>query len=179
MNDPRKVNILGHILLLLLVAAFAAMTSRHVVRPFLASQKNIMQFRKAVSTLSEADCSLNRLDQEIKRIESEIAAGEALLPADINLDVFLDQVGGLAASKGIHLEHLAPSQIRSHRLFRELVLEVHVRGSFLSITDFMAELESGQRLARINEITLVPYRDSQDCSARMSLTLYFAPEVGA
>jgi Tfp pilus assembly protein PilO len=176
MNDPNRIDIIGHVALLLLVATFAVITSTHVVQPFLASQENISNFREAVGILSRGDGSLDRLDEEISRVGSAIAASEAMLPAEINLDAFLDQIGDLAARRGIRVEILTPSQIRQHRLFRELVIEIHVRGPFHSITEFMSKVEGGDRLSRINNLTMVPERDSGVCSARMSLALYFAPE---
>lgn len=177
MSEPRTIDIVGHLALLLLVAAFGMATSRFVLQPFLASQKNIDDFREAVGILSQADGSLERLDEEIVRVRSEIAAGEAMLPAEINLDAFLEQIGDLAARKGIRVEHLAPSQIRQYSLFRELVIDVHVTGPFRSIIDFMAELENGDRLSRVNMLTMLPDRDSNACSVKLSLALYFAPEV--
>jgi Tfp pilus assembly protein PilO len=179
MNDPERIDIIGHLALILLVAIFGAVTSTQVIQPFMASQKHVKDFREAVSILSEADGSLDELDEEIYRVASAIATSESLLPAEINLDLFLDQVGDLAAHRGVRVEHLAPSQIRQHRLFRELIIEIHVKGPFYSITQFIETLEYGDRLARINNLVMVPVSDSGLCSARISLALYFAPQENA
>jgi Tfp pilus assembly protein PilO len=179
MSDRSKIDVAGHLALVVIVAAFGMVTSRYVLQPYLASQKNIDNFREAVRILSEADGSLEGLDEEIARVRSEISASEAMLPAEINLDTFLEEIGDLATSRGIRVEHLAPSQIRQHKLFRELVIQVHVKGSFNSIMEFMDKLESGGRLSRISNLAITANRDSPGCSAKLSLALYFAPEVNA
>jgi Tfp pilus assembly protein PilO len=176
MAGPKKVDIIGHLLLVLLIAAFAALTTRNVIHPFLEARENVGDFREAVGILSEADGSLDRLDAEIREVAANIAASEASLPRDLNLDAFLEQLGDLAEGTGVRVEQLLPSQMKVHRLFRELVLDVDVSGPFPAINEFLASVEHGDHLSRVSQLTVVGGRGRDLCTAHLRLALYFALE---
>jgi len=176
MNDPRRVDIVGHVALVVLAAVFAAGLSRSVVRPFLDSRREAESYRQALSTLSGADWDLDRLDENLDAIEREIEACEAMLPSELSVDVFLGEIGDLAAEEGVTVDHLAPSAVRSHPLYRELLLDIEVTGPFLSIARFVARLEAGDRITRIERLRIEPEPERESCRAEISLALYFAPQ---
>jgi Tfp pilus assembly protein PilO len=175
MNDPKRVDILGHIAMLLLVSASAALLTHYIVRPYLATTRDARSFREAVEILSLADGGLDRLNMQLRVIEEGIDEIEVLLPREINVDAFLKELGDLAETAGVRIERLTPAQVTDHDLFRELVLDVHITGSFPAIDEFIVSLEAGKQLSRVSQITISDDGSLERCSARMSLGLYFAP----
>ena len=175
MNDPKRVDILGHVAMLLLVSASAALISHHILRPFLATRRDTGSFREAVEILSLADGGLSRLNMEIRVVEEEIDEVRILLPQNINVDAFLKELSDLAEAAGVRIERLIPSQVTQHILFRELVLDVNVTGPFPAIDEFIANLERTKQLSRINQLTIADDGSHLSCTARMSVALYFAP----
>jgi Tfp pilus assembly protein PilO len=175
MNDPKRVDILGHIALVLLISASAALISHQILRPFLATRRNSGSFREAVQILSLADGGLDRLDMEVRGIEEGIDEIGLLLPRNINVDAFLEELSDLAEAAGVRIERITPSHATGHDLFRELVLEVNLTGPFPAIDEFIVNLERVEQLSRINQLTIAGDGSFRRCTARMNLALYFVP----
>jgi len=64
--------------------------------------------------------------------------------------------------------------VDNHRLCRELPLDVLISGSFPEIYNFVVRLENGNRLARIEKLTVQRKEAQNVCEARMQLALFFA-----
>jgi len=178
MTDPRKVEIAARLAQLGVLAAFSALMTARVVLPALALHREEAKLREALGVLKQANGDLKLLDEKLRRMRAQLKASEEMLPKEIDLDQFLDEVGEIAERKRVSVERLAPVSIGSHTLFRELVLDIQMEGRFLRLCEVMALLEGGKRLARINSLTLTPSREGRSCSATFRLALYFAPRQG-
>jgi Tfp pilus assembly protein PilO len=174
MKDPGKVDILGRVALIVMICSSAALISHQVLRPYLETRRNSGYYREAVEILSLADGGIDRLDMEIRVIEEGIGELETLLPRDINVDAFLEELSDLAEATGVHIERLTPSQVTEYDFFRELVLDVYVTGTFPAVHEFIVSLERGKQLSRINQITIADDGSRNRCTVRMGLALYFA-----
>ncbi|MBN1826701.1 MAG: type 4a pilus biogenesis protein PilO [Candidatus Eisenbacteria bacterium] len=175
-KDPKQVDLFGGLLAAAMIAGAAFLFSVRAVKPYIQTRAELGSFEEAVQILSDAEGSVDRLDAEIRRVGAEIAASEALLPRDLNLDSFLEQLGDLAASTGTRIEKLTPFGVEEYRLYRALPLEVTVSGSFLAIYEFLDRVENGARLSRIEELKMRGRRSEGECEAEMRLALYFAHE---
>ena len=171
--EPGKIDTAGRIVLIIILAAFGALMTHKTIVPYFSVQKELIAFEDAVSILSDAEGSVNHLNSEIQYVLSEIAKSEALIPADLNLDVFLDQLDGLARRSGAQIEELTPRAVREHRLCRELPLEVQVSGPFNAIYNFLIDLEYGDRLARVEQFEVKNQAADGSCRAEMQIALYF------
>ena len=174
--DARRVDLLGGLVTAGLIAVFALLLSTRAVKPYLTARGELGSFEEAVQILTDAEGSVDRLDEEIRRVGAEIEASEALLPRDLNLDSFLEQLGDLAASTGTRIEKLTPYREEEYRLYRALPLEVFISGSFLSVYEFLDRVENGERLSRIEELKIQGDRSGGPCRAEMRLALYYARE---
>lgn len=172
--EPGKLDIAGRILIVLILAGFGVLATHKTILPYLSAQKELKAFEEAVVILSDAEGSVNHLNDEIRYVRGEIEKSEALIPADLNLDVFLDQLDHLARESGARIEELTPRPVREHRLCRELPLEVAVSGPFHAIYAFLIDLEYGDRLARIEQIEVESDGPGGTCSADMKVALYFS-----
>ncbi|MFH1277602.1 MAG: type 4a pilus biogenesis protein PilO [Candidatus Eisenbacteria bacterium] len=177
-HDPERVDAVGRVTVVLLVAVFAAVVFHQAVRPLMAARRDLGAFRDAVEILADAEGSVDRLDREIRSVETEIAESRALLPRTVNLDGFLEYVGKAAGETETRIEKLTPKVPVEHRLYMELPVEVRVTGPFLSVYDLLIELEHGSRLCRIDRMKIESDREGK-CRAEMTLSLFFAREDGA
>lgn len=176
-RDPERVDTIGRMTVILLVAAFAALVFQQAVRPLMAARRDLGAFRDAVEILADAEGSVDRLDREIRAVESEVAASRAMLPRTVNLDGFLDYVGKAAGKTDTRIERLTPKEPVGHKLYMELPVEVRITGPFLSVYDLLIELEHGSRLCRVDRMKLESDHEGK-CRAEMTLSLFFAREDG-
>jgi Tfp pilus assembly protein PilO len=175
MKSARTIERCARLIAALMMVAFAALVSRQIVRPFLEARKELGSLREAVEVLSSAESDVDRLTAEIHRVREEIEESEARLPADPNLDGFLERLGELGKETHIRIEKLTPHGIEQRRLFHELQIEVRVSGPFMAIYDFLTRLEHAGQLSRVDVLRILGPRDQDVCSAEMELALYFAP----
>jgi Tfp pilus assembly protein PilO len=175
MTDARRIDALGRLALFMLVAAFAFITARQVVRPVLVARQEERSFREALAILAETEGDVDRLNAEIRFVSERVAECEALLPPQASLDAFLEQVGLLASRHHIHIERLTPCEVGDHRLYREQSVDLRATGGFLSLYHFLRDLEHGPRLSRVEQLNLGRGADDSNCAAELRLALYFAP----
>ncbi|MCK4304781.1 MAG: type 4a pilus biogenesis protein PilO [Candidatus Eisenbacteria sp.] len=177
MIDPKRVDTCGRLGAALLAVVFAALVSHKVVQPFLTSGRHVGAFREAVQVLSAGESDVDRLDAEIRAVAQEIAASEARLPTDPNLDVFLERLGEMGRKSRIRLERLTPGDVEEHLLYSELKIDVRVTGPFTAVYDFLLRLENADQLSRIEQLKIANSEPRGPCAADMRLALYFAPET--
>jgi Tfp pilus assembly protein PilO len=175
MIDAGRVDRFGRIAAAVLVVGFSALVAHQAIRPLVGARRNLGAFREAISILADAEGSVDRLDAEIRAVADDIMLSRSMLPPDLNLDAFLEHVGEVAESTGTRIVNLTPHTDAEHRLFRELMLDVRVTGSYEAIRDFVAQLENGRQLSRVENLQVT--RSAADgLSASVKLALYFAPD---
>ncbi len=149
MMSPKKVDTFGRATALVLILGFLGLAYQQTIRPLLAARKDLGAFREAVQILSDAEGNVDRLNWEIDLVARQIEDSEPLLPQEIDLDAFLEQLGDLAATTDVRVEKFTPNTLVEQRLYRELPLDVSLSGPFMSIYNFLSQLERGSRLTRV------------------------------
>jgi Tfp pilus assembly protein PilO len=177
--DARRVDRFGRIAVALLVVLFAAFAAQQAIRPLLGTRRSLDSFREAIGILAGAEGSVDRLDGEIQAVSEEIRRSRTMLPTELNLDAFLEEVGEVARTTGTRIVTLAPEPAAEHRLFRELMLEVRVTGSYAAIREFLSRLEDGRQLSRVEQLQMAKSGASDEITASVRLALYFAPDASA
>lgn len=176
MIDAARVDRIGRIAAAALAVGCAALVAHQAIRPLLGARRDLGAFREAMTILADAEGSVERLDREIRAATDDIRRSRSMLPPDLNLDAFLENVGGVAKATGTRIVTLAPHAEAEHRLFRELLLDVHVTGSYPAIRDFLERLEQGPQLSRVERLQMTRGASDEELSASVRLALYFAPE---
>ena len=174
--EPGGVDRVGRVVTAVLLVGFAALVAHQAIRPLVGVRRNLEAFREAIVILADAEGSVETLDLEIRAVTEDIRRSRSMLPPQLNLDAFLQHVGEVARTTDTHIVRLTPQAETEHRLFRELMLDVHVSGRYPAIRDFLARLEHGEQLSRVEQIRLTRDAGTQDCSANVRLALYFAPD---
>jgi Tfp pilus assembly protein PilO len=169
----------GRIAVALLVVLFAAFAAQQAIRPIVGTRRSLASFREAIDILADAKGSVDRLDAEIRAVAEELRRSRTMLPADLNLDAFLQEVGEVAKTTGTRIVTLAPEPAAEHHLFRELMLEVRVTGSYPSIREFLSRIEAGRQLSRVEQLQVAKSGPGDEITASVRLALYFAPDASA
>ena len=177
MIEPGRVDRFGRIAAAVLLVAFSALVAHQAIRPLVGTRRSLGAFQEAVTILADAEGSVDRLDEEIRVVADDIMRSRSMLPPDLNLDAFLEHVGEVAATTGTRIVTLTPHTEAEHRLFRELLLDVRVTGSYPAIHDFVGRLEQGPQLSRVEQLNVSVARGPGDdgLAAHVRLALYFAP----
>jgi Tfp pilus assembly protein PilO len=176
MTNPKGVDKIGRIALIVLIVGFVWLAYQQTIQPLLAARKDLGAFKEAVQILSDAEGSVNRLNGEIDQASRQIAQNEPLLPREIDLDAFLEQLGDLAASTQVRVDRFSPHPLVAQRLYRELPLEVSLSGPFIGVYNFLYQLEKGSRLSRVDRLAIRFNEPQRQCKANMRLTLFYAGE---
>jgi Tfp pilus assembly protein PilO len=177
--DASRVDRFGRIAVALVLVVSSALAAHRAIRPLYGTRHSLGSFREAIGILATADGSVDRLDGEIRAVADEIRRSRSMLPTDLNLDAFLEEVGEIARTTGTRIVALAPQPPAEHRLFRELELEVRVTGSYPSIRDFLSRLEDGNQLSRVEQLQMAKAGAGDQITASVRLALYFAPDARA
>ncbi|MCK4411932.1 MAG: type 4a pilus biogenesis protein PilO [Candidatus Eisenbacteria sp.] len=178
MTDPRKVDVLGRLAVMLCVATFVLLVVHQGIRPLLHARRNLGSFRQAAEILTDAQGMLDRLAGEIQIISGQIAAGETQLPPEPNLEDFLDRLETAAQQNGVRIERLTPSGIIPHALYRQQNIDVRISGAFLQLHGLLGVLEEADQLSRIEELRITSAAPGGPCAAELRLALYFSPREG-
>jgi Tfp pilus assembly protein PilO len=177
--DARRVDRFGRIAVALLVVLLALFAAQQAIRPLVGTRRSLASFREAIGILADAEGSVDRLDAEIRAVSEELRKSRTMLPEDLNLDAFLQEVGEIGKTTGTRIVALAPEPAAQHRLFRELMLEVRVTGSYPSIREFLARIEGGRQLSRVEQLQMAKSGAGDEITASVRLALYFAPDASA
>lgn len=176
MLEPRKVDILGRTVLILLLAWFAVLTSRQAVQPLMAARQSMGGFREALAILGDAEQTLDRLQSEIMSVSSEIEGSQGQLPQSLGLDEFLVWLGAAAERTRIRADQVTPGKVEDLGLYRHQRLVFRVTGSYAAVHRFLGELEEGRHLSRIEGLRIARLGGGRECIAEIRLLLFFAPE---
>jgi len=175
-TDPRRLDTFGRIAIAVVVTGFALVIIHHAVRPIYAARGDLSAFQEAVQILSDAEGNLDRLDAEIGRISHDVEKSHALLPRNVNLDLFLEWLGDIAAQTGVRVERLSPGEPELQPLYRRLTVTARIVGRFDGIYDFLIALEQADQLSRVEQLSIVGSPEQAYSAADLTIALYFAPD---
>lgn len=175
MIEPRRIDLFGRTVLILLLAGFAVLLSRQAVQPLMAARRSMGGFREAVEILGDAEQTLDRLQSEIMTVSSEIESSQGQLPRSLSLDAFLVWLGSAAERTRIRADQVTPGQVEELSLYRQQRLAFRVTGSYTAIYRFLGELEEGEHLSRVEGLRIARLGEGRECVAEIRLLLFFAP----
>ncbi len=178
MPDQKRIALIAKGLLALLIVVFSVLSSRTAIDPLIKATRERIEYGEAVGYLADAETRMQEIRDERAEAAHAVKETEQRLPGEVNLDAFLGEVGEIAARTGTHIERLRPGEHASRPLFRQLAMDVRVTGPFLSIYEFICELERSQHLTRIQNVTLLGDRMGGECAADMRVALIYAKSSG-
>ncbi|HWR43643.1 type 4a pilus biogenesis protein PilO [Sporomusa sp.] len=83
--------------------------------------------------------------QHVREVDLKVAQVEAKLPNQPEIGEFLKEVEQAAKISGVRLSEIKPSAPVNKNGYREIPVEIQIRGSFNSLLEFMNKIENSQR----------------------------------
>lgn len=169
--------------LILLVVLLALPVASYILvfRPVNAqidtAQKEIEQKRALLTKLREATARKQDLQRANEEIKAGIAAIEAQLPSDKELDDVVRQISDIAVEAGLASPNMTSEKPVTAALYMEQPLKLKMEGSFTGFHDFLMRVEDLPRRTRISEMKIARNADSNgDMKSEFTLSIYFQPE---
>lgn len=136
--------------------------------------------RKMLDKLRQATAQNEDLLRANEEIRASIAAIEARLPTDKQVDGIVRQVSDLAVESGLAAPVLKSAKPLKAATYMEQPLEMTITGDFRGFYQFLLRLEQLQRITRMPQVTIAR-SDKQDghMQADFTLSIYFQQQTPA
>jgi type IV pilus assembly protein PilO len=119
------------------------------------------------------------LIRENEKIQQDIAAIEARLPTNKEIDAIVRQVSDLATSSGLDAPLVSTEDPVRAALYMEQPINMTISGNFRGFYDFLRELEQLSRLTRIHELRIQRSdKVNGHMRADFRLSIYYEQERG-
>jgi type IV pilus assembly protein PilO len=136
--------------------------------------------QRALADLTAATTGLTDLNRKIDDLESAIQFFNNKLPQRREVDTILQQVSQISQACGLATRTVRPDRSQTTANFSEEPISLILTGDFTGFYQFMLDLEKLPRLTRVTQMKLTKL-DSHEgqMTAEVTLSIYFAPDVGA
>lgn len=122
---------------------------------------------KAIETFALAHPEADKYLAELDRRQAVL---DKMLPANTELSDFVVQVERAAKEAGVQIAQLKPSAPVNKEGYREIPVEILVKGSFFQTAAFLKKLEDGQRFSLVQTLSMQARPNMLDC--RINATVY-------
>ncbi len=109
--------------------------------------------QRVLATVPQRIAELERLRAELHDAEDYVNSAESVVPFGYE-PWAVQQVAQLGCETHVHVEKIEPLPPETHRTYTVESFEVDLEGPFLGVAEFLAKLESGERLCRIRSLQL-------------------------
>lgn len=118
---------------------------------------------------------LQRANEEIKQT---VAAIEARLPSNKEMDGVVRQISDLAVKAGLQSPAMKSAKPVQAAMYMEQPIEIEVSGSFVGFFTFLAHLEKLPRITRISDMKISAgmQQEIAELKAEFTLSIYFQDE---
>ena len=93
-------------------------------------------------------------DRYLAELDKKLMLVNQMLPSSADISDVLVQMEGYARASGVKVILLTPQQAANKIGYREIPVEMTVKGTFLEIINFIKKIEDGTRFSAIRSITL-------------------------
>ena len=145
------------------VVAVAFLVNRFVLEP---QDKKLKQLQKELASLNEQAASIgpklvdfNRLNSELVQKKRQVAELEQALPQKAETAEVIHKVSMQARSNGLQIQQIRPQKETVLRTrggkrgdFRQLVINLGIRGQYEQLGDFLAGLEQQPFYVKVAEL---------------------------
>ena len=154
------------------VVAFAFLVNRFVLEP---QNKRMKQLRAELASLNEQAASIgpklvdfNRLNSELVKKKRQVAELEQSLPQKAETAEVIHKVSMQARSSGLQIQQIRPQKETVLRTrggkrgdFRQLVLNLGIRGQYEQLGDFLAGLEVQPFYVKVAELHMSKRKEGE------------------
>lgn len=141
------------------------------------AQREIKHKRDLLDKLKQATAANADLERANEEIKSDIAAIEARLPSNKEVDTVIRQVSDLAVQAGLEAPAIESDKPVAASVYMEQPLKMNLTGDFRGFYQFLIKLEQLPRITRLPDLRLARATDKNGhMKAEFTLSIYFQQE---
>ncbi|WP_425060714.1 hypothetical protein SCACP_14570 [Sporomusa carbonis] len=110
------------------------------------------------------------LDQYLNELDNKLAQSDNKLPGQPEVGEFLKDVEQAAKGSGIQLSEIKPSPAANKESYREIPVEINVKGTYLQTLDFIKKLEDSRRFNAVTNVNIQAKQGSLE--SKLNLIIY-------
>jgi Tfp pilus assembly protein PilO len=133
-------------------------------------EKNLLS--NTLKNLALAETSLQQLDAAIAETRKQMKALNARIPDSAKVGEFLKQLDALMKERKVVLESFQSLPVVKEKLFTRIPIRLTCRGSFANIYHLLHDLETMNRLADVEKITITNPDSSPACRLEMTTRIF-------
>lgn len=138
----------------------------------------ITHWQSVLTKLREETARNADLERANAEMGASIAAIEARLPTNKEVDQIVRQVSDLAVQCGLTAPAIKSGKPLKAALYMEQPLEIETGGDFIGFYQFMLRVEQLKRITRVSDLQLKrSEKDNGKMTAKFTLSIYFQDET--
>jgi Tfp pilus assembly protein PilO len=125
------------------------------------------------TTTRELQKERNRLDlsKQVERLRKQVARFQERIPASLDANEWVQYMLSGSRLFELRVTSLETNGRKEAGPYKVVVMKMDVEGSFRDVDGFLRWVESNRRLLRVDSLTLVPQKQSQDTPEKMRATM--------
>ncbi|MEN6413524.1 MAG: type 4a pilus biogenesis protein PilO [Veillonellales bacterium] len=169
MNEKQKSAVFA-VALLLLAALFYLVFFSPQHQRMLNLQNQYQTERQKVKSIEAFALVHPNIDQYLTELDGQFAQVEKQLPESLAIGDFLIQAEQVSQDSGVQLMHIKPLPVINKNGYREIPLEVVIKGKFSQTIAFLKKLEE---ISRFNAVTNMSVQSKQGIlESKLTVILY-------
>lgn len=153
---------------------FALFTYIFLIRPEFeqagAIKEKYDMEKQRIDVLEAYALSHPSMDQYLFELDKKLHYVDKMLPNEILIHEFITQLEQSSKKSNVQLLHLKPGQIINKNQYREIPVEIAIKGDYFHILEFLKGIENNDRFAMISKMSL--QSQASLLEARMTITIY-------
>lgn len=142
------------------------------------AKREIEHKRSLLDKLKQATAQNADLERANEEIKADIAAIEARLPSNKEVDAVVRQVSDLAVDAGLESPAIESDKPVAAAMYMEQPLKMKLTGDFRGFYQFLVHLEQLPRITRLPDVHLARASDKNGhMKAEFTLSIYFQQEA--
>ncbi len=123
-------------------------------------QAKELELREEFKTKFAKAVNLEALRKQREQVQQYVTQLEKQLPSKAEMDALLSDINQAGIGRSLQFELFRPGQVVVKDYYAELPIAVRVTGRYHDIGAFAADIANLSRIVTINNITIVPGKDS-------------------
>ncbi len=104
------------------------------------------------------------IERDLGELDGKLIQVDKMLPNSNDIYDFLVQLEQAAKGSSIQLVQIKPGQILNKNGYREIPVEIFIKGNYFQMLDFLKKLEDGPRFNTITSISIKAQKDNLDAA---------------
>lgn len=133
-------------------------------------RQQLFSQQQQIKTVEAFALAHSEADKHLAELERRQAMLDRMLPSSPDLSDFVVQMERAAKEAGVQISQLKPSVPVNKEGYREIPVEILIKGNFFQTAAFFKKLEDGQRFSLVQTLSMQSRQSVLDC--KVNATVY-------